>query len=107
MSPEHLRIHLNHKRVRGRKMRSGRMMLIVYQGRPIILESKVVEADIQAFPGIHRLFKSHQFEWMNNMLGEYARHLTREAYASYATNLMNFAADTEQKKKRQKDGAAT
>jgi len=44
---------------------------------------------------------------MNNMLGEYARHLNREAYTSYATNLMNFAADTEQKKKRQKDGAAT
>uniref|UniRef100_M1DY22 Putative plant transposon protein domain-containing protein n=1 Tax=Solanum tuberosum TaxID=4113 RepID=M1DY22_SOLTU len=39
-----------------------------FAGRPIILESKVVEADIQAFPEIHSLFKSHQFEWMNNML---------------------------------------
>jgi len=70
-------------------------------------ETRVVVADVKAFSDIYRIFQLHQFDWMDNVPGEYSNHLTREFYSSYATTLMNFAADTETTKRGQKDMAST
>uniref|UniRef100_M1DW28 Uncharacterized protein n=1 Tax=Solanum tuberosum TaxID=4113 RepID=M1DW28_SOLTU len=70
-------------------------------------ETRVVVADIEAFPDIYRTFQFHLFDWMNNAPGEYSSHLAREFYSSYAATLMNFAAETETTKCGQKDIAST
>uniref|UniRef100_M1DVC3 Uncharacterized protein n=1 Tax=Solanum tuberosum TaxID=4113 RepID=M1DVC3_SOLTU len=46
-----------------------------FKNRPLIPETRVVMADNQAFPDIYILFQLHQFEWMNNALGEFTGHL--------------------------------
>ncbi|KAH0748301.1 hypothetical protein KY290_027533 [Solanum tuberosum] len=65
-----------------------------FKNRPIMLETRVVVANIKVFPDIYRTFLFHQFDWMDNASGEYSSHLAREFYSSYATTLMNFAAET-------------
>ncbi|KAH0748227.1 hypothetical protein KY290_027459 [Solanum tuberosum] len=78
-----------------------------FRKRPLIPKTRVVMADIQAFPEIYRLFQIHQFEWMTNAPGEYTGYLPREFYVVYATTLMNMAAETETTKRAQKTLAAT
>ncbi|KAH0714844.1 hypothetical protein KY284_007749 [Solanum tuberosum] len=70
-----------------------------FKRRAIMPETKVVVADIKSFHNIYRTFQLHQFDWMNNTPGEYSSHLTKEFYVSYATTLMNIAADTETTKR--------
>ncbi|KAH0748017.1 hypothetical protein KY290_027249 [Solanum tuberosum] len=78
-----------------------------FKSRAIMPESRVVVANIKAFPDINRTFQFHQFDWMNNALGEYSFHLTREFYSSYAATLMNFTAETETTKRGQRNMAIT
>uniref|UniRef100_M1DHD6 Uncharacterized protein n=1 Tax=Solanum tuberosum TaxID=4113 RepID=M1DHD6_SOLTU len=78
-----------------------------FKKRAIMCETRVVVADIKAFPDIYRTFQFHQFDWMINAIGEYSSHLDREFYSSYATTLMNFVAETETTKRDQKDVATT
>ncbi|KAL3368851.1 hypothetical protein AABB24_009587 [Solanum stoloniferum] len=70
-------------------------------------ETRVLVADIKAFPYIYRTFQFHQFDWIDNEPGDYTYHLTREFYSSYAATLMNFVADTETTKRGQRDIAIT
>ncbi|KAH0698823.1 hypothetical protein KY284_013038 [Solanum tuberosum] len=67
-----------------------------FKNRLLMPETRVVMADIQAFPDIYRLFQLHQFEWMNNAPGEYTGHLPREFYVIYAATLMNMVPETKQ-----------
>ncbi|KAH0709099.1 hypothetical protein KY284_010526 [Solanum tuberosum] len=65
-----------------------------FKNRAIMPETRVVVADVKAFSDIYQIFQLHQFDWMDNVPGEYSSHLTREFYSSYASTLMNFVADT-------------
>ncbi|KAH0699034.1 hypothetical protein KY284_013249 [Solanum tuberosum] len=78
-----------------------------FKNRAIMPETRLVVADIKAFPDIYRIFQLHQFYWMENAPGEYSSHLAKEFYSSYVATLMNFAADTETTKHGQKDMAIT
>ncbi|KAH0748361.1 hypothetical protein KY290_027593 [Solanum tuberosum] len=78
-----------------------------FKNRPIMPETRVVVADIKAFPYIYQTFQFHQFDWMSNAPGEYSSHLTREFYSSYAATLMNFVVGIETTKWGQKDVAIT
>ncbi|KAH0685649.1 hypothetical protein KY290_017171 [Solanum tuberosum] len=78
-----------------------------FKNRAIMPEIRVVVADIRAFSDIYQIFQLHQFDWMDNALGEYSTHLTRKFYSSYAATLINFAADTETTKHGLKDMAIT
>ncbi|KAH0705973.1 hypothetical protein KY285_010497 [Solanum tuberosum] len=53
-----------------------------FKKRTIMPETRVVVADIKAFPDIYRTFQFHQFDWMDNAPGEYSRHLARVLYSS-------------------------
>ncbi|KAH0679060.1 hypothetical protein KY284_020145 [Solanum tuberosum] len=60
-----------------------------FRDKPLMPETRVVMADIQAFLEIYRLFQIHQFEWMNITPREYTGHLPKKFYSIYATTLMN------------------
>ncbi|KAH0722604.1 hypothetical protein KY290_005254 [Solanum tuberosum] len=66
-----------------------------FRKRPLMPETRVVMADIQAFSDIYRLFQIHQFEWMTNTPGEYTSYLPREFYVVYAATLLNMVVETE------------
>ncbi|KAH0715017.1 hypothetical protein KY284_007922 [Solanum tuberosum] len=76
-----------------------------FKNRVIMLETRVVVADIKAFLDIYRIFQFHQFDWMDHAPSEYSSHLNREFHSSYAATLMNFATDTNTTKRGQKDMA--
>ncbi|KAH0693013.1 hypothetical protein KY285_020110 [Solanum tuberosum] len=78
-----------------------------FRDKPLMPETRVVMADIQAFLEIYRLFQIHQFEWMNITPREYTGHLPKKFYSIYATTLMNMAAETETSKREQRALAAT
>lgn len=70
-------------------------------------KTRVMVYDTKAFPDIYPTFQFHQFDWMNNLHGEYSSHLAREFYSSCETTLMKFAVETKTTKHGQKDIAIT